>query len=246
MSNFLETAWTTATSKNYFKRQDIDLKKQGSQLPQMVFLGVGIALTEWERAEENMGRLFGHLIGTPGVYAGPAAAKVYGSIESSAARVNMIRAAAEAFFGQHYAHPRIKKPLGLLLEAHKEASHRRNEIAHGVVLGPMTVNSKPLGSFLVAPDYHTDRNAAWPLINSEDDWSTVTRSLYRYNDNDLEEISGKFCNLSLAILYYVSELQPFVTADGQVIPHPKNLTRVLLEEAAAKQDQIKKKEDKNQ
>jgi hypothetical protein len=200
-----------------------------------------MALTEWERAEQNMAQLFSHLVGNPGVYNTPAAAKAYGSIESSSARIRMVRAAAEAFFGQHYANPKISKPLSLLLAAHEEASHRRNEVAHGVAHGPVQLNSKPLGTFLVAPNYHTDRNAGWLSSTPGDYWSSVTRSIYRYNERDLSEIADKFNKLSWAILHYIYSIQPFATPDGQVTPYPNNVMRVLLEESEAKQKRMEKK-----
>lgn len=100
------------------------------------YAAVGHAITEWEKAEEAMARLFSFLLGVAGDYALPAM-RAYGAVKTCAGRIEMVAAASEAFFFQHPEpnpdNRTVEKEVSAALVAMKEFSSRRNEIAHGQV-----------------------------------------------------------------------------------------------------------------
>jgi hypothetical protein len=104
----------------------------GDRKKDKIHLAVGRAIHQWEYVEHHLGELFGTLLGSV-VPVG--ALRVYGSTTGFNARQQMLSTAADVLF--HY-HPnetlqtefkRVTKTLC------GPASGRRNEFAHGIVIG---------------------------------------------------------------------------------------------------------------
>jgi hypothetical protein len=99
----------------------------------ITFAAVGRALSQWERLEVALAGLFAAFIGIKGEAEGIAMSS-YGSIVASSARGTMMNAAAEFYF-HIFPNPALKKTVGDLLGEVGHYGARRNEIAHGLVMG---------------------------------------------------------------------------------------------------------------
>ena len=187
---------------NYWKAPD--LSPQGSATQAEVFHAVGAALSAWEGAESALATLYVILCdGETGHY--KALARTFGSITSSSSRREAIKAAAEIYFGQYWAVPKVKKRLTRMLESIGEASRRRDEIAHGQAYG-VTVDNKSYGYFLSASEYISSRNHAFPQVNSGDPLSFSTAK-YRYSAVDILEFELKFNALRDAVWQYLISIK---------------------------------------
>jgi hypothetical protein len=99
-----------------------------------LYTAVGHALTQWENLEEELAELFSVLVGAPEMAPGRGPAiSAYGSVSNFNVRANMLKAAAEVFFGQYppeIAGP-IKEGFDDLMKSCVQFAARRNDIAHG-------------------------------------------------------------------------------------------------------------------
>lgn len=104
---------------------------KGDLTPDMIFLAVGRALSEWETTEQIFARLYGIIVAPDDPFPYPAE-RAYGSIATARGRKEMIAEAAKALFSRH-PHPTLPKQLDAVLKAYSDAGAWRNEIAHGLV-----------------------------------------------------------------------------------------------------------------
>lgn len=129
----------------------------GDPVDDLTFAAVGRALSHWERFERVLSILFAEFVGDqdddlPAV-------RAYGAVATFRGRVEMIRAAAEAYFAA-YPNPGGEKLLDDLLDEASNFSARRNEIAHGFVNGwrPEDSPDTPKG-FVLMPFNYTPRKS---------------------------------------------------------------------------------------
>lgn len=182
--------------------------KAGDLDGSLLYYHVGEALAVWETVEEAMATLFQFLCECDEPRLGTLLAKTYGSIESHGARVKALTTVMEI-----YLQPYLKyKEVGWLIESLcaevSVASHRRNEIAHGISSMFIPLPSKeapdlkpPYGAYLLAPKYMTGRND-----NTITDLDWITTSKYCYTSTEIKEMAEKFARLRNEILGYVSKL----------------------------------------
>lgn len=195
--------------KGYWSRPEILPSKVGDKSEINIFLAVGMALSEWEWVEEELAKLFSVLVSDNIRGPSVSALRAFGSVESSSNRINMIKSASEVYFNpEDWERKEIKTGFEKFIGAVRGASHRRNEIAHGHTMSiqlhrgnefdPPTING---GHFLIAPDYMTGRNSAWPSYSNEDAFG-ITRSQYRYSSENILEFCKKFTQLKLEVIQY--------------------------------------------
>lgn len=105
--------------------------EKGDEDSDVLYAAIGRALSEWEHLEEELARIFSSLVvGGEGT----AAERSYGAVATFRGRMDMIEAAAEAFF---FLYPDDRSSLGndlhVLITSARSFGARRNEIAHGIV-----------------------------------------------------------------------------------------------------------------
>ena len=105
------------------------LPKKGDASKSSTYEAVGLALSNWEFFEFDLGLMFITLLRAD---EGVAARRAYGSIVTFRGRLELIEAAAEAYFLIHRA-PRVKADFRSLMNRAQKYGARRNEIAHGRV-----------------------------------------------------------------------------------------------------------------
>jgi hypothetical protein len=108
------------------------MPQKGDDDAQTLYVAIGLALTNWNNLEQRLSNVFACLL--TGEEPLPAE-RAYGAVVTFAGRMEMIKAAAEAFF---FSYPVIEgeQLQSSLSELTKEAlnfSARRNELAHGAV-----------------------------------------------------------------------------------------------------------------
>jgi hypothetical protein len=146
------------------------LATKGDSNSQDTYAAVGAALSSWETSGTMFGALYGAFVKPTG--ANTIALRAYGAILAPSSRHDMITEAAEAYFagvGDAALHERVKK----LLKLYRSASARRNEIAHGVVMG----RGKPLKFFLV-PGIFASRKRELDMVTTKYQLSSVEINQY--------------------------------------------------------------------
>jgi hypothetical protein len=176
----------------------------GDKEASATFHAVGLALTNWELAETALATLFYVLSNATEANALNAIRRAFGAIESSAGRRKAIEAAAEIYFAHDWKNKVVSEPFLGLMAAFKDASARRDEIAHGIVHG-MKVNDEELGCFLYPSEYNTQRTQAW--ITSDADPFAFKRALYRYTSKNILEYAQKFFELHNHVWSYISSVR---------------------------------------
>jgi hypothetical protein len=181
-------------TKPYWNRPPNE--NQGDPTGQVIYTAVGFALTNWEMAEEQLAGLYLRLVDVPEASYDPVR-RAYGSIESNSGRRKAIEAAAEAFFGTHWDNGVVRRAFSIVTEAVGWASRRRDDIAHGIVLG-QTMDGKSHGHFLFPPDYNTSRTNLSVSADSGDPlYHTMTK--YRFTSEQVRVFGSKFGELKETI-----------------------------------------------
>ena len=127
--------------KRYWTRPTDDPAKVGDQSFENVHSAVGQALSSWEGVEERIASLFMRL--SNDFDFNGSLAKTFGSIENSSARFKVTTAAAERCFGNYWLRNEVKWTFDSLSDNFSAASHRRNEIAHGIATAFRSVSLDP-------------------------------------------------------------------------------------------------------
>jgi len=162
--------------------------EQGDATDFGLFIGVGIALSEWENLEQNMADLFAWLVESKS----QAAARAYGF--SISGKLEFIEGASEIFFERNGVSEVHKKEFKVLMEHKKRAAKFRNEIAHGRVIG-LGVNGQNFGKFLISPDYNS-RKALPPFRQvAPDNPLSFFVSKYRYVAAQITGFAERFIAL---------------------------------------------------
>lgn len=165
----------------------------GDETDKITFAAVGEALSTWEHFETSMAHLFAKFLGITGNQL--PATRAYGSVLTFRGRAEMVKAAAEAYF---FATPDedLQKDVTAVLTAANSFSHRRNEIAHGVVrcismhdkyisnpAGGTSQTLKTWGWAVVPSDYSTQKTELIPPKNALA--GAGKRPKYTYTSNEI-------------------------------------------------------------
>lgn len=201
----------------YWAEVKKDKTKIGSDSPDLIYLEVGRTLTYWEGVEETLARLFFFVTECSDLKIADVIRRTFGSIESSAARLTVLEDRLRLYLHPHKDLNEVKWVVDELIKSIRCASHRRNEIAHGVVV--KFINDGDLrphgaeGCYLISPGYMTGRNDLHQ--KPEDDPMWVITSKFCYNADDLRILRSKFQDLNQKIMHYFGKLAK--GEDG--IPH---------------------------
>jgi hypothetical protein len=207
--------------------------KTGAKAGAFLHIGVGDALSSWEFVETATSMLFEVMIESNTVAAG----RAYGSITGARARADVLRQAGDVYFSirRHLSDKKdrafaetvkhMEACFNAYVANYASASARRNDIAHGIATELSTVEDGRQSWFLVPPLYQSSRNVNW----IEDDIKLRTRTgltlaqkearlefnklyvsntQYVYGVSDIKVIAGKFRQLYIDLLRYLSLLSP--------------------------------------
>lgn len=167
------------------------LATEGDAQASDIYTAVGFALDRWEHCEESFSGLFSALLESP--EGNHVLLRSFGTIVSSAARRDMIKAACDTFFEIH-ANKDLKEQTRHLLNLYRTAAARRNEIAHAMVSGKpqFYIEEKravPLPTiwYLVPPFIATRKNELLPNI---DEFPHGPK--YRYSTREIGHFTSCF------------------------------------------------------
>jgi len=170
--------------------------QMGRQQSNEIFRAVGLALTNWELLEHEMGALFVVLVAPRS----NEAMRAYSAVLASGARLKMIGGAAEAFFltREEDPFPALKKQVDGLLEAVEGFAPRRNEIAHGVIGikfadEPMYEHVVPKSSWVLTPSIYAKTKRT--MVHAKLSGIVGLIPLYEYSSVEINGISAKFRDL---------------------------------------------------
>jgi len=166
----------------------------GAPTRDAVFLEVGRALSAWEAVESNLAYIFATLVTPRGSQL--AALRAYGSVLTARGRIEMMVAAAAAFFfGQEgvQEHAAIRN----LLEEVAGFAGRRNDIAHGIVgrydIGPPASRRATPSYVLGPPQYATKKTMLKPRRSLAEVVHHAPR--YAYSDVQIDAFRRQFARL---------------------------------------------------
>jgi hypothetical protein len=188
-------------------------RAKGDATVQPIQIAVGQALSVWEYLEDELSYLcilFADIQengkGSRAVY------RLFGSIESSIGRRKALEALAEIYFWPHFKDD-IKSRFKQLMEAVSDASGRRADIAHGMVVDHHfeSREGEAIGAFLLPAGYNTKRNKPF-----RDDLEDIEAHIYlenypfntmlghyRYTSEDIKGFTLKFRELHGKIAEYM-------------------------------------------
>jgi hypothetical protein len=215
MSEPIDFSKIPVFSESYWKRPDS--KNKGDENAHKIYEDVGFALTCWELMEEELATLYLALVGATKASNDPVR-RAFGSIESNSGRRKAIDAAAEAYFGQHWDNKIVKRAFSNVTESVGWASKRRDDIAHGIVLGQV-IDGVRYGSFLFPPDYNTLRtNLYVDTVGGDPLAHTMTK--FRFTAEQIRAFGFKFKELKDAIFSHMA----LIRKDGETIVFVRAVT----------------------
>jgi hypothetical protein len=160
---------------------------RGESTTASIHTSVGKALSEWEHMESGLTRLFQLFCESPSF----AAARAYGTIESSFSKSNLLRAAMEVFFASRDAiDSELYKDSKSLLSAYQKGQEYRNNIAHGIAVGFRLKDGPHSGYFLCPPSYATKKVAK---INPREIY--LLGASYWYKADDILHYSNRYTEI---------------------------------------------------
>jgi hypothetical protein len=130
--------------------------------------------------------------------------RAYGAIETTSLRCKAVQAAAEIYFAPWWNCETVRQSVTDIMNAVGWASHRRDDIAHGIVWLNILVDGKSHGGFLMAPEFNTD--ITHPTVEVENDPARFMRARYRYTSDDIYLIDYKFNVLFETIREYTTSI----------------------------------------
>jgi hypothetical protein len=116
-----------------------------------------------------------------------------------------VMAAAEVYFGNYWDSKRVRQSLTDIINAVQWASKRRDDIAHGTIIGRIVIDGESYGGFLVPPEYNTGRTFAF--MGDDADPLRFIRAKYRYTASNIMEWQSKFGLLREAIWDYTIKIK---------------------------------------
>jgi len=171
-----------------------------------LFKAVGRALTDWEFVEEVLARVYAALMRSD-LYSPNPAIRAYGAIIGSKARIDMIRAAGDAYMTLPYTGTAVfpaqaREMFRPLLDECVEWANRRNDIAHGRVWGAD----------------HSREYFLFPALYSTKKWRLGQPPTYRYTSVEIRTFSAAFQDLYDRL----SELAEHFERWNAVWPRPRS------------------------
>ncbi len=170
-----------------------------------IYAAVGKALSEWENMESGLTRLFQLLCESPSF----AAARAYGTLESSYAKAGMLRAATDVFFASRNAiNSKEYKETKTLIAAYEKAQKFRNNIAHGIGIGFFLKNREHSGYFLCPPSY-------------------ATKKVAKIDPREVYLLGAKYWYTAKDVLYYASRFTAMMAETMRIVQEVNGKHRVL-------------------
>jgi hypothetical protein len=146
----------------------------GDRRKDRIHLAVGRAIHQWEYVEHHLGELFGTLLGST-VPIG--ALRVYGSMTGFNARQQMLFTAANALF--HYRpNETLEAEFKRVVKLLDPASGRRNEFAHGLVIGEDRTDRM---HYFLVPPYMSAKKRSFDATPA-----------YTYTSKEIEGFKNKY------------------------------------------------------
>jgi hypothetical protein len=191
-------------TERFWKRPDPAQK--GDDNRHDTYQAIGYACSQWEHLEDSLAQIFLTITSTPGPYR-RGIRRAYGSIFGGTGRRKAIQSAAEAYFGSYWSYSAVRDTMVCRLNAVGWASKLRDDVVHGAVTGISIVRDDGslaiLGSFLMPPDYNTDRTTT----NAQrDEIVAFTTARYRYVAAQINEFASSFGRLRFNIESYKQHL----------------------------------------
>lgn len=172
--------------------------RRGEPTTLPIYSAVGQALSQWEHMESGLTRLFQLLCESPSF----AAARAYGTLESSYAKAGLLRAATDAFFGSKNAiNSELHRDMKLLFAAYEKAQQFRNNIAHGMAVGFHLKDGSHSGYFLCPPSYATKKVSK---INPREVY--LLGASYWYKAEDIVHYANRFTELLAETMLLVQNI----------------------------------------
>lgn len=152
----------------------------GNPVARDVYASMGFALSEWEHAETLLGTMFMMLVRSD-----HSAFRAFGFLFASGNRRELILGAADAYFSM--LPPGADKETAAILhkkiEAHmnliSDASRRRDEIAHGTVMGLEFDDQTKQWCYFLVPAFYASKKTE-PLPPFKPSYRMSTKELDRY------------------------------------------------------------------
>lgn len=189
----------------YWSRPEKEMR--GDADPNDLYKAVGVSLSAWEALEDCFALMFDMFMGAGS--SSPAALRVYGSIISAGGRRDALNEAANIFFpmwllvkDKESDYEKYKK----LVNHFGNASGRRNDIGHGIVINVRVVGKEQVGYFLIPPKYNSNRNKGTYGDEDTDKWAYFTGD-YRYTAANIADFTMKFSILEACVNEYVKAIK---------------------------------------
>ena len=195
MSNALPS-----NADEYWKH--LPFKDKGDESHDVIYRAMGRAITVWEGVENLWVMMFCHF-----VEASPtnAAARAYGSIDSSRGRMDALVNAAEVYFHIHDVSQSLRDEFKFIRTHFDKARGRRNDIAHAVTINFIFQGGEDAaGIFLLPALYGSRKNL--PFKPKDGDRFSVLKSKYRLTAADIDFFTAKFAQLQQAVMGYHARL----------------------------------------
>jgi hypothetical protein len=187
-------------------------RSKGAQDADAIYRAVGWALSNWEKADQELAGLFSVLTNcTDEPISATTIRRAYGAIESNSGRRKAVEAVAEVFFGNYWDEPLIRQSVTDIITAVQRASRLRDDIAHGIVWEDIVIGEQDYGAFHMPPQYNTGRTHAF---RQDDGDLGLLRAKYRYTDEDILTFGKKFVELRDTLRTYLISIIP--KQDGTV------------------------------
>jgi hypothetical protein len=144
------------------------------------YRAVGLALSRWEKLENQLATIFAATVrGSPG----SAARRAYGIVQVARTRLDMIEEAANTRFIGKRTYGQVMPALLDLTNLVGKYAARRNEIAHGVVYRYSVYKTDAVG-FCLFPSYYNTRKRG-----------TDNEPSYIYSSAEIDYFSERFLEL---------------------------------------------------
>lgn len=205
---------------------------RGAQSPELIYLGVGHVLSNWEYVEAAAAMFFSSFVESPSI----AGMRAYGTINGSRAQEAALRQAAETYFSlrklsqqsdrtAYAAITTIEKIANRFIYNYRQASGPRADIAHGVAQELSREKAPEMAWFLVVPNYQSPKMANWitddmglrdakglrlsdPGAYYDYNKFYYKNSEYVFGPAELKVFAGKFAYLYADMLCFLNLLDP--------------------------------------
>jgi hypothetical protein len=159
--------------------------ERGDQNPNDIYRSVGHALTQWGYVETAFARLFSALIALD--RDSHTARRAYGVVRTSEGRLQMMRAASDAYLNV-FPNAEIQGKLHKVIGDAQRLVGARNEVAHGVV--------GPFYSTVDEPFRQREEYALFPSFEDSSKRSVTETPYFCYTANDIDRFAEEFASLA--------------------------------------------------